>query len=99
MCEGDITLEECLLYCNEALEGLDAECTMLAETFFNCIGGLSCEEYQAYLDEPTPDYPCAEEEAALEPCDPGASSGSGDPDPTGGSEPPDPTGGGSDPNP
>ncbi len=61
-------LPGCVEECVGEVSGLDAECILAANEFFNCIGELTCEEFQQLEEgEPEP-YPCQEEETIYSEC-------------------------------
>jgi hypothetical protein len=64
--------DECVMDCNAQMAAIEAEspsCAAAIEALNLCTGALNCDEYQDYWNEPTPDYPCADEDDnALEAC-------------------------------
>lgn len=72
-CGGEVTLDECIEECQQLLGDLEdvPECIPPNEAMLECIAGLDCAEFMAYL-EGGPEAPCSAQEDALDECgDPG----------------------------
>ncbi|MCA9680999.1 MAG: hypothetical protein KC457_02290 [Myxococcales bacterium] len=71
---GEDPLDECIADCEYLFETLGAEipeCVPPNEAVYECVAGLSCEEFQALLAAESP-YPCEAEIEGLGECgDPG----------------------------
>ena len=64
-CERD-----CISEIEEVRSGWGQACGEANAALYACIGALSsCGDYEDYWEEPTPDYPCHEEEDRLFDCD------------------------------
>lgn len=60
---------ECVAQCEDDLalfSSYGEDCGSAFEALALCIGALSCEEHADYWEEPTPDYPCADEDINIE---------------------------------
>ena len=67
-CQHLATQEECTTNGVELLEDPDNTCADEQADLLDCIGRLSCDEYDDYWEEPTEDYPCAAEDDAVIAC-------------------------------
>jgi len=57
---------DCLSQCqsrSQTASGISSACRAAAEAEGRCVGALSCEELEDWIDEP-PNYPCSAEDAA-----------------------------------
>ena len=72
-CGFSLTSGECLPECDsrsQEASSISSACRAAADAIAVCVGGLSCEGLQDWIDEP-PGYPCsAEETAAGAACNP-----------------------------
>ena len=50
---------------SQVASGISSACRAAADAQARCVGGLSCEQVEDWLDEP-PNYPCSAEEAATD---------------------------------
>lgn len=61
------SVEQCADECIATIaEVMDAECLMAGMDLGRCVVGLSCTELDDYYAEPTPGYPCNEEDARVD---------------------------------
>lgn len=60
--------EECASYCEDEIAASEMiiGCVPAAETFYGCMGSLSCEEYEQWLMSMSPPFPCSDEQIAWE---------------------------------
>jgi hypothetical protein len=63
------SLEQCVELTIQDFEDIDriasSNCARAARSLAACIADLSCSEYQDYFEEPTPDYPCHQQDRDL----------------------------------
>ncbi|TVR04132.1 MAG: hypothetical protein EA398_03000, partial [Deltaproteobacteria bacterium] len=64
------SVAECVAECVEEGTAFLAQATQACADALiavaNCTGALSCADLEDYYEEPTPDYPCNQEDAAVE---------------------------------
>ena len=67
-CGYSLTSGDCSSECASQLaeaSSISGACRDAAEAEAQCVGALSCEDLELWLEEP-PDYPCSAEEAATD---------------------------------
>lgn len=58
-------LDECVMWCEEDATFSDGECAEALIARNECLGSLTCDGYEDWLNEPVPDYPCVDEDEAV----------------------------------
>lgn len=69
-CNPGSSTQECLSECNgfaQQFQRVSADCLAAYTSVNTCVGGLTCEQGEAWVDEIPPDsYPCKAQDDALE---------------------------------